>query len=119
MEHMEEQEEVQQDAAVEAAEPAAAELPEQDLVEFVRAHPGLDAGSIPNEVWAAVKNGEKLTQAYDRHELQQLRQSNRQLQHRLDLLRSGADNRRNAPGSMRSAGGFRAADSFLEGFNDD
>ena len=112
---MEEQVEMQQEPAVE--EPAA--LPEQDLIDFVRAHPGLDARTIPNQVWTAVKNGEKLAQAYDRHELQQLRQSNRQLQHRLGLLQSGADNRRNALGSMRSAGGFRAADSFLEGFNED
>lgn len=116
MENMEQQVEVQQETA---AEPAAATLPEQDLVDFVRAHPGLDANTIPSQVWEAVKNGEKLAHAYDRHELQQLRQSNSQLQHRLGMMQSGADNRRNALGSMRSAGGFRAADSFLEGFNED
>ena len=115
MENMEQQVEIQQETV---EEPAAA-LPEQDLIDFVRAHPGLDARTIPNQVWAAVKNGEKLAQAYDRHELQQLRQDNRQLQHRLGLLQSGADNRRNALGSVRSAGGFRAADSFLEGFNEE
>ncbi len=119
MENMEQQVEMQQETAVEAAEPSAAELPEQDLIDFVRAHPGLDARTIPGQVWDAVKNGEKLAHAYDRHELQQLRQSNRQLQHRLGLMQSGADNRRNALGSMRSSGGFRAADSFLQGFNED
>lgn len=115
MENMEQQVEMQQ----EAVEQPAAELPQQELMDFVRAHPGLDAREIPNQVWEAVRSGEKLAHAYDRHELQQLRQSNRQLQHRLGLLQSGADNRRNALGSMRSAGGIRAADSFLDGFNED
>ncbi len=116
MENMEQQVEMQQETV---EQPAAAELPQQDLIDFVRAHPGLDARSIPNQVWDAVRSGEKLAHAYDRHELQQLRQSNRQLQHRIGLLQSGADNRRNALGSMRSAGGLRTADSFLEGFNED
>lgn len=121
MENMEQQMEMQQAEVQQPAveEPAAAELPEQDLIDFVRAHPGLDARAVPGQVWEAVRNGEKLAHAYDRHELQQLRQSNRQLQHRLGLMQSGADNRRNALGSMRSAGGFRAADSFLEGFNEE
>ncbi len=110
MEQMQQQTVVQQSAAV---------LPEQDIVDFVLAHPGMDMKTMPQHIWDDVKKGDKLAHAYDRHELQQLRQNNRQLQQRIGLLQAGMANRRNAPGSMRSVGGFRAADSFLEGFNED
>lgn len=100
-----------------AAEPECRELPEEELLEFVREYPDLDAAAIPGHVWEAVKNGESLSRAYGRHELQTLRESNRQLQEQLGMLRSQADSRQRSLGSMRSAGGVGTADSFLAGFN--
>lgn len=99
--------------------PEPAPLPEQDLIEFVREHPGLDARTIPQQVWQAVKQGDSLSRAYGRHELQQLRESNRQLQRQLGLEQARAAARSRSLGSMRSAGGSHAADSFLAGFNDE
>ena len=120
---MEETMEISVDTAMEteteAAEPAVMPLPEADLIEFVREHPGLDARTIPQEVWQAVKGGESLSRAYGRHELQQLRESNRQLQRQLGLEQARAAARSRSLGSMRSAGGSHAADSFLAGFNDE
>ena len=101
------------------AEPAAPALPEQDLIEFVREHPGLDAKAIPQHVWQAVKQGDSLSRAYGRHELRQLRESNRQLQRQLGLAQAQNAARQRSLGSLRSAGGSHAADSFLAGFNDE
>ena len=107
-----------QAAAVES-EPAAPMLPEQDLIDFVRDHPGLDAKTIPQQVWQEVRQGDSLSRAYGRHEVRQLREQNRQLQHQLGLeqFRHAAGSR--SLGSMRSVGGNYAADSFLAGFNED
>ena len=106
--------EVQEEPAMELA---CRELPEEELLEFVREHPDLDAATIPGHVWEAVKNGESLSRAYGRHEVQTLRENNRQLQEQLGLLHSQANSRQRSLGSMRSAGGVGAADSFLAGFN--
>ena len=113
---MEEQMDMMMEPAAEGS--TAPELPEQDLVDFVREHPGLDAATIPNQVWAAVRNGENLSRAYDRHELQMLRSSNQRLQKELGSLQRSHAVRHSSPGSMRSVGGTGPADSFLAGFND-
>ena len=119
---MEEQMDMIVEPAVETAPaeaPAVPELPEQDLIDFVREHPGLDAATIPGHVWDAVRKGENLSRAYDRHELQQLRSSNLRLQKELGSMQRSHAIRRSNPGSMRSAGGTGTADSFLAGFNDE
>lgn len=109
-----------QDMPMEAAEPAAAGgLQEDDLIAFVQEHPGLDAKTIPGSVWEAVKKGDTLSRAYGRHELQQLRANNQQLQRQLGLMQRAAAGRQQSLGSMRSIGSSRAADSFLAGFNDE
>lgn len=115
---MEEQMELTLEPAAEVSQEPAA-LPEGDLVEFVQAYPGLRSETIPQSVWDQVKRGEKLTHAYGRHEVRQLRASNQQLQRQLGLLRRDAEARQRALGSMRSAGSGRMADSFLTGFNDE
>ena len=107
------------DTAEFVSEPAVMPLPEQDLIDFVREYPGLDAATIPQHVWQAVKQGDSLTRAYGRHELQQLRQQNQRLQHQLGLEQARTAARNRSLGSMRSAGGSHVADSFLAGFNED
>ena len=109
----------EQESAEFTSEPAVMPLPEQDLIEFVREYPGLDAKTIPQHVWQAVKQGDSLSRAYGRHELQQLRHQNQQLQHQLGLEQARAAARNRSLGSMRSAGGGHVADSFLAGFNED
>lgn len=95
------------------------QLPTGDLVDFIREHPGLDARTIAPEVWQAVKQGDTLSRAYDRHELRQLRQSNLQLQRQLGMAQARNAVRQQSLGSMRSTGGGQAADSFLTGFNEE
>lgn len=106
-------------AAVEPAAPPVRRLEDRELLEFAVDHPGLDARTIAPEVWQAVRRGDSLTKAYDRHELRQLRQSNQQLQRQLGLAQSRNAVRQRSLGSMRSAGGGQSTDSFLNGFNED
>ena len=106
------------EGAMAAAGPSR-ELDNQELVEFIREYPDLDAKSIPSHVWKAVQDGESLSRAYGRHERQSLRQTNRQLQQQLSVLQHRADSRNRSLGSMHSAGGFGMADSFLAGFNEE
>lgn len=100
-------------------EPASGGLQENDLMEFVREHPGLDARTIPTAVWDAVKQGDTLSRAYGRHEMQQLRSQNQQLHRQLGELQRAGDARGRSLGSMRSAGAGWTTDSFLAGFNEE
>lgn len=65
----------------------------KDMDDFMRAYPGVKADSIPQEVWAAVKNGDSLTTAYTVHE-------NRRLAAELAAERQNRVNRQNTPGSL-------------------
>ena len=98
---------------VQTEAPAQRELEEQELVDFVREYPGVD--NLPEPVIRAVRQGQNLSHAYGRHEVQQLRQTNAKLQQQLERLQ----NLSGGVGSLRSTGGDRSADSFLMGFNED
>lgn len=100
-------------------EPAVRPLQEQELLEFAKDHPEVDAWSISPEVWSAVRRGDSLTKAFDRHELRQLRQSNQELQRQLGMERTRNTVRQRSLGSMHSTGGGQSTDSFLNGFNED
>lgn len=82
----------QQNSIAERAR-AQAENRRRDIESFFAAYPGVSPESIPNEVWAAVRNGEDLTGAYTRYE-------NRRLTAELEAERQNKRNQASAPGSL-------------------
>lgn len=76
-----------------AEEQKRLEARKADIANFCRAYPGVDPKSIPQEVWAAVKEGDTLTNAYTMHE-------NKRLQAELQAERQNKANQRKTPGSL-------------------
>lgn len=70
-----------------------AEARQRDFDSFLSMFPGVDPQNIPQEVWAAVQNGESLTTAYMKHE-------NERLKAELAAERQNKANQSAAPGSM-------------------
>lgn len=66
---------------------------QQDISNFYNAYPKVDPKSIPQEVWAEVKNGSTLTDSYTRYE-------NRRLQAEIAALKQNEKNRASSPGSL-------------------
>lgn len=84
--------EEQQTSALRKAQEAA-QARQKDIETFYKIYPGIDPKSIPQEVWAAVKNGDSLTNAYTMHE-------NKRLAAELAAERQNKANRQNTPGSL-------------------
>lgn len=73
---------------------------QKDIESFYRAYPNVDPKSIPPEVWASVRSGETLTNAYTMHE-------NRRLKAELAAEQKNKKNAAATPGSL----GGETADS--------
>ncbi len=71
---------------------------QRDIESFYQAYPKVDPKSIPPEVWAEVKAGHTLTDAYTRHE-------NRRLQAELAALKQNQKNKAQTPGSLGGTSG--------------
>lgn len=71
---------------------------QKDIESFYQAYPKVDPKSIPPEVWAEVKAGHTLTDAYTRHE-------NRRLQAELAALKQNQKNKAQTPGSLGGTSG--------------
>lgn len=106
-----------------AARRAEQERINRDLVEFQRAFPDAydnakkDPKSIPDSVWAEVKNGLSLTAAYSRYAVEQARASVKTAQETVKTVQQTQKNAQRSTGSMKSAGNdSRNVDPFLAGF---
>ena len=66
---------------------------QKDIERFYSAYPKVDPKSIPQEVWAEVKAGDTLTNAYTRYE-------NRRLQAELSAMKQNQKNKAQSPGSL-------------------
>lgn len=103
-----------------AAQQAAEARRTADIEEFRTLFPeaAKDPQSIPQEVWAKVRSGERLTTAYTRYALSQAGQ---QVASARRDAASAQQNQRNAErstGSMRSAGdGSKSKDVFADAFD--
>jgi hypothetical protein len=90
---------------------------EQDIQQFMKLHPGMDPKSIPASVWADVRNGDTLVNAYNRYETQQLQAENKRLQEALNAEKQNNKNKEKAIGSVKSSGTSKNQDDFLTGFD--
>lgn len=91
---------------------------EQDVQNFLRIYSGVDPRSIPQSVWAEVRNGDTLVSAYGRYQNQQLQNQIKELNAKLDAQKQNTSNKQRSLGSVRSSGNNSVKDDFLEGFND-
>lgn len=106
----------QQEAAnqAEAARLSAENRRQADIEEFRKTFPeaAKDPGSIPQQVWDAVRGGSTLVAAYARFAVQEAKQE-------AAAMRQSHINEDRSTGSMKSAGsGLKAKDAFLEGWGD-
>jgi hypothetical protein len=88
-----------------------AEARREDINKFRQSFPDVDAGKIPEEVWAQVRSGLPLTAAYALHKA-------RALEAELAAERQNKEARAKSTGSMTTAG-EKAKDLYDDGWYDD
>lgn len=88
-----------------------AEARREDINKFRKSFPDVDAGKIPEEVWAQVRSGLPLTAAYALHKA-------RALEAELAAERQNKEARAKSTGSMTTAG-EKAKDLYDDGWYDD
>lgn len=100
------QKEEQQNSVLRKAQESA-QARKSEIDSFLKAFPGVKPTDIPKEVWASVREGQSLTNAYVMHE-------NRRLQAELAAERQNKDNRQRTPGAMggNSAGELDELDRY-------
>ena len=87
---------------------AAAQARNRDLAAFVKAYP--DVTEFPEEVVAAISQGEKPLAAYQAYE-------NKQLKAKLAAYQKNEENKQKTAGSMKGSGASEEADAFSSGFD--
>ena len=109
---MENQEELLWEEPAESAEKPAEEIGKPDFESFVRQYPDVEPETVPQSVWDAVLQGRSMLEAYQGHELQQLKQQ-------ISELNQQTQARARSLGSVRSAGkALPTTDGFLRGFDE-
>lgn len=91
-----------------------------DILEFQQTFPDVakDPKSIPQEVWADVRNGVSLVAAYSKYALAQARLAQQTAEQKAAASAQNQKNAARSSGSMRSAGeNNKASDPFLDGWN--
>ena len=95
----------------------AEEARKQDFLAFAKEYPGVQAQDIPKEVWERVRGGEKLTDAYAKHELGQLRERVKALESEKKTLEQTVKNKQRTTGSRATAGEKKETDPFDDGWS--
>lgn len=101
------------------AEGSAEERRNADIAEFQKTFPDAakDAGSIPQEVWDAVKQGQRLAVAYALWREKQALAETERVKQESAAKEQNAKNAGRSTGSMKTAGAeSKASDPFLDGF---
>lgn len=112
------QQQAQKQRDAQSRQEQARQRQEQDVQNFLRIYSGVDPRSIPQSVWAEVRNGDTLVSAYGRYQNQQLQNQIKELNAKLDAQKQNTSNKQRSLGSVRSSGNNSVKDDFLEGFND-
>lgn len=112
------QQQAQQQRSVQAQQEQARQRQEQDVQNFLRIYSGVDPRTIPQSVWAEVRNGDTLVSAYGRYQNQQLQSQIKELNAKLEAQKQNNNNKQRSLGSVKSSGNNSVKDDFMEGFND-
>ena len=112
------QQQAQQQRSAQAQQEQARQRQEQDVQNFLRIYSGVDPRTIPQSVWAEVRNGDTLVSAYGRYQNQQLQNQIKELNAKLEAQKQNNNNKQRSLGSVKTSGNNSQKDSFLEGFND-
>lgn len=112
------QQQAQQQRSAQAQQEQARQRQEQDVQNFLRIYSGVDPRTIPQSVWAEVRNGDTLVSAYGRYQNQQLQSQIKELNAKLEAQKQNNNNKQRSLGSVKSSGNNSVKDDFMEGFND-
>ena len=112
------QQQAQQQRSAQAQQEQARQRQEQDVQNFLRIYSGVDPRTIPQSVWAEVRNGDTLVSAYGRYQNQQLQNQIKELNAKLEAQKQNNNNKQRSLGSVKSSGNNSVKDDFMEGFND-
>lgn len=112
------QQQAQQQRSAQAQQEQARQRQEQDVQNFLRIYSGVDPKTIPQSVWAEVRNGDTLVSAYGRYQNQQLQNQIKELNAKLEAQKQNNNNKQRSLGSVKSSGNNSVKDDFMEGFND-
>ena len=112
------QQQAQQQRSAQAQQEQARQRQEQDVQNFLRIYSGVDPKTIPQSVWAEVRNGDTLVSAYGRYQNQQLQSQIKELNAKLEAQKQNNNNKQRSLGSVKSSGNNSVKDDFMEGFND-
>lgn len=112
------QQQAQQQRNAQAQQEQARQRQEQDAQNFLRIYSGVDPRTIPQSVWAEVRNGDTLVSAYGRYQNQQLQSQIKELNAKLEAQKQNNNNKQRSLGSVKSSGNNSVKDDFMEGFND-
>lgn len=107
------QQQAQQQRRAQAQQEQARQRQEQDVQNFLRIYSGVDPKTIPQSVWAEVRNGDTLVSAYGRYQNQI-----KELNAKLEAQKQNNNNKQRSLGSVKSSGNNSVKDDFMEGFND-
>ncbi|MGE4485352.1 MAG: hypothetical protein AB7C97_09625 [Oscillospiraceae bacterium] len=114
-----EKDRLQQKKTQDTEKQEAARKRQQDISEFLRAYPGTkDFNHIPNEVWTAVRGGEKMVSAYARYENRRLASQLSKLSGELEAERQNSKNKGRTTGSQSSTGKTKYEDEIDRYWND-
>lgn len=92
----------------------------EDFAAFIKAYPGVDAKSIPQEVWDEVRAGKSLVTAYAVYDAKTARAEAEQLRSEMTAAKKNDENRQKAAPTTQSAGNKSTTpDAFDEGWGDD
>lgn len=112
------QQQAQQQRSAQAQQEQARQRQEQDVQNFLRIYSGVDPKTIPQSVWAEVRNGDTLVSAYGRYQNQQLQNQIKELNAKLEAQKQNNNNKQRSLGSVKSSGNNSVKDDFMDGFND-
>lgn len=108
-----EKEKLTQSKTKETDEQAAAQKRRQDVDDFISAYPDKrDLKGLPEEVWDAVRAGEKLVHAYNRYEVKRLGDELKKLNGQLETERQNVKNKTRATGSQSTTGKAKYEDEI-------
>lgn len=91
---------------------------DEDIQAFFQSFPGVEPKDIPQEVWAAVTQGQRLVPAYREwktsREIADAKAENQRLKAELEAAKQNNQNRQKALGSQKTVGAETVKDAFLD-----
>lgn len=91
---------------------------DEDIQAFFQSFPGVEPKDIPQEVWAAVTQGQRLVSAYREwktsRDIAEAKAENQRLKAELEAAKKNNQNRQKTVGTQKTVGAEQTRDAFLD-----